>query len=64
MPGSSRDALKGGYVIDDSAKEVPDVILMASGSEVELAVEAKKLLAKVGLEGRESSCKHAMYGYF
>lgn len=52
MPGSSRDALKGGYVIDDSAKEVPDVILMASGSEVELAVEAKKLLAGDGIDAR------------
>lgn len=52
MPGSSRDALKGGYVIDDSAKEVPDVILMASGSEVELAVESKKLLAGDGIDAR------------
>lgn len=52
MPGSSRDALKGGYVIDDSAKGVPDVILMASGSEVELAVEAKKLLAGDGIDAR------------
>lgn len=43
MPGSSKEALKGGYVIDD-CEGTPDVILIASGSEVELAAEAKKLL--------------------
>lgn len=43
MAGSSKDALKGAYVIDD-CEGTPDVILIASGSEVELAVEAKKLL--------------------
>lgn len=47
MPGSSRDALKGGYVIDDCAG-TPEVILMASGSEVELAVSAKAKLAEEG----------------
>ena len=44
MPGSSKDALKGGYVIDD-CDGTPDIILLASGSEVELAAEAKKLLS-------------------
>lgn len=44
MEGSSKEALKGGYVIDD-CEGTPDVILIASGSEVELAVNAKKLLA-------------------
>ncbi len=44
MPGSSREALKGGYVIDD-CEGTPEIILIASGSEVELAVNAKKLLA-------------------
>lgn len=41
LPGSSKDALKGGYIIDD-CEGTPDVILMASGSEVSLAIEAKK----------------------
>lgn len=50
MPGSGKDALKGGYVIDKSNKEVPDVILMASGSEVSLAVEAKKVLLEQGID--------------
>lgn len=41
---SSRDkALKGGYILSDSQK-TPDVILMASGSEVGLCLEAQRLL--------------------
>lgn len=52
MAGSSKEALKGGYVIADSAKEVPDAILMASGSEVSLAVEAKEALAADGIDVR------------
>lgn len=50
MPGSGKEALKGGYVIDKSNKDVPDVILMASGSEVSLAVEAKKVLLEQGID--------------
>lgn len=50
MPGSGKEALKGGYVIDKSDKDVPDVILMASGSEVSLAVEAKKVLLEQGID--------------
>ena len=52
IPGSGKDALKGGYVIADSTKEVPDAILMASGSEVSLAVEAKEVLAKDEIDVR------------
>lgn len=52
LPGSSREALKGGYIIDDSSKEVPDAILIASGSEVELAVAAKEQLAGEGIDVR------------
>ncbi len=52
LPGSSKEALKGGYVIDKSDKAVPDVILIASGSEVSLAVEAKKELLKQGIDAR------------
>lgn len=47
MPGSSKDALKGGYVIDD-CQGTPDAILIASGSEVELAVKAKAILEAEG----------------
>lgn len=52
LAGSSKDALKGGYVIADSSKETPDAILMASGSEVSLAIEAKEVLAGEGIDVR------------
>ena len=43
IEGSNKEAMKGGYVIDDCDGE-PEIILMASGSEVSLAIEAKKKL--------------------
>ena len=52
MAGSSKEALKGGYVIADSKKSVPDAILIASGSEVSLAVDAKAELIKDGIDVR------------
>ena len=52
MEGSSKDALKGGYVIADSQKKVPDAIIIASGSEVSLAVNAKEELKKDGIDVR------------
>ncbi len=50
--GSGAQALKGGYVISAGKKPVPDVILMASGSEVEYCVEAQKMLAEKGVDAR------------
>lgn len=52
LEGSSKEALKGGYVLQDSAKETPDAIIIATGSEVSLAVEAKKTLAEEGIDVR------------
>ncbi|MGN0374504.1 MAG: transketolase [Butyrivibrio sp.] len=52
IPGSGREALKGGYVIADSSKDIPDAIIMASGSEVSLAIEAKKILDGEGIDVR------------
>ena len=52
IKGSSKDALKGAYVIADSGKSVPDAILIASGSEVSLAVDAKAELMKDGIDVR------------
>ena len=46
LKGSSKEAIKGGYVVADSSKNVPDAIIMASGSEVSLAIEAKEILAE------------------
>ena len=52
MEGSSKDALKGGYVIAESEKAVPDAIIIASGSEVSLAINAKEELKKSGIDVR------------
>ena len=51
ITGRSREALKGGYVIDD-CEGTPEVILIASGSEVELAVKAKAELEAEGTKVR------------
>jgi transketolase len=36
---------RGGYILGDDGAEDPDVVLIGTGSEVQLAVEAQKLLA-------------------
>ena len=52
LVGSSKEALKGGYIVADSAKETPDAIIIASGSEVSLSIEAKEVLAKERIDVR------------
>ena len=52
LEGTNRNALKGGYVVSDSTKEVPDAILIASGSEVSLSIDAQKELLKDGIDVR------------
>ena len=52
LRGSSKEALKGGYILEDSNKETPDAILIASGSEVDLCVKAKEKLAEEGIDVR------------
>lgn len=52
LKGSGRDALHGGYILEDSEKPIPDAILMASGSEVILAMKAGKLLREKGIDTR------------
>ena len=52
LAGSSKEALKGAYILEDSTKETPDAIIIATGSEVQLAVEAKAELAKEGVDVR------------
>ena len=49
LAGTGRDAIKGAYIVADSAKETPDAIIIATGSELSLAVEAKELLLKDGI---------------
>lgn len=52
IEGSSKETLKGGYIIAESIKAKPDAIIIASGSEVSLAVEAKKELMEKGFDIR------------
>ena len=49
---SGLDALKGGYVLADSEKKVPDVLLIGSGSEVEQCMQAKDILKTKGVDAR------------
>ncbi|UPZ27938.1 transketolase [Streptomyces sp. LRE541] len=49
---ANADAAKGGYVLRDSSTEVPDVILIATGSEVQLAVAAREQLEAEGVGTR------------
>jgi transketolase len=48
---SAEGVAKGGYVLLDTDGD-PDVILMGTGSEVQLAVEARDLLAADGISAR------------
>ncbi len=52
LEGTGKDAFKGGYILSDSKKKTPDVILMATGSEVSLVMKAKEELAKDGIDAR------------
>lgn len=46
-----QDCLKGGYIVSTPAVQ-PDVVIMASGSEVHVAVEASVLLSARGIKTR------------
>jgi len=48
----AKGAVKGGYIISDANKETPDILLMASGSEVEQMLAAQKVLREQGVEAR------------
>jgi transketolase len=54
LPGTDKTAIegvkKGAYIVSPSSKDVPDLLLLASGSEVSLAVEAQKALEHDGIE--------------
>ncbi|MFJ7077135.1 transketolase [Streptomyces sp. NPDC098781] len=45
-------AAKGGYVLRDSSTGTPDVVLIATGSEVQLAVAAREVLQAEGIGTR------------
>lgn len=52
LKSTGPDALYGGYIVSDSSKEVPDVILIATGSELAVAIEAKEQLLKENIDAR------------
>lgn len=49
---SSKDALKGAYILVKETKAKPDGIIIATGSEVELALKAHDELLKQGIDVR------------
>jgi len=49
--GSAEGVERGGYVLLDTDGE-PDVVLIATGSEVQIAVEARRVLAGSGVSAR------------
>ncbi len=50
--GSAEGVLKGAYVLSKEQKHSPDVILIATGSEVQLALSAQAELRGQGIESR------------
>jgi len=48
----TENVVRGAYVLLDAEGGVPDVILVGTGSEVQLAVEARKKLAEKGVRAR------------
>lgn len=49
---STEGVARGGYVLIDAEKSTPDVILVGTGSEVQLAVQARTILAADGIDAR------------
>ncbi|WP_417428407.1 transketolase [Halpernia sp.] len=47
----AKELEKGAYILSDSEK-TPDIILMATGSEVQLILEAQEILKKEGIQAR------------
>jgi transketolase len=49
---TTEEVAKGGYVLVDAESGSPDVILIGTGSEVQLAVQARTALAEKGISAR------------
>ncbi|MEU5889860.1 transketolase [Streptomyces sp. NPDC047461] len=49
---SNEDAVKGGYVLFEASNDAPEVVLIATGSEVHVAVEARERLEADGVPTR------------
>jgi len=51
-PDKVKDADKGGYVLEDGSSGLPEIILIATGSEVSLALQARERLEADGASTR------------
>lgn len=51
-PGLPQGVHAGGYILEDSADRDPEIILVATGSEVHLALSAHEKLADTGIRSR------------
>ena len=51
-PAKAANADKGGYVLEDASTGSPEVLLIATGSEVSLALEARSRLEAEGIAAR------------
>jgi transketolase len=49
---SAEGTARGGYVLAEGARGRPDVVLIATGSEVQLAIEAREMLQRDGTSAR------------
>ena len=49
---SAPGATKGGYVLADASDGEPEVVLLATGSEVSLALESRQRLVELGISTR------------
>ncbi|WP_019892048.1 transketolase [Allobaculum stercoricanis] len=52
IPTSSKEALKGAYIVKDSKNETPEAIFIASGSEVAPTLQAAAVLEEEGVDVR------------
>jgi len=49
---SAEDLRRGAYILSDAGKTKPDLILIATGSEVSLAMDVQKMLQEQGISAR------------
>lgn len=52
VENTSDEAIKGAYIVEKETKAEPDLIIVASGSELSLAIEGRKALLKEGIDAR------------
>jgi len=48
----AQGALRGGYILSEAASDAPDLVLLASGSEVHVIIRAQELLKAQGIHAR------------